>query len=285
MNGLMNCLVLWSRDHPDLDASLAGLEDWRWQDAEQGVRYAGARSAAWDTAFALRALTASPSAATRVREGLDRGVAFLRDAQLTVELPDPRAQDRDPILGGWCFSDGAHRWPVSDCTAEALTALLEARALLPPGRLAAALEFVLARQNADGGFATYERRRGGAWLERLNPSEMFGRCMTERSYVECTASALGALSRVRAARPDLAGARVETAIERAVQFLRSTQRADGSVPGFWGINFTYGIFHFVEGLRACGVGADDPALVRAAGASITRAVARIATSSIRKASR
>jgi len=264
VNGLMNCLVLWSRDHPDLDASLAGLEDWRWQDAEQGVRYAGARSAAWDTAFALRALTASPSAATRVREGLDRGVAFLRDAQLTVELPDPRAQDRDPILGGWCFSDGAHRWPVSDCTAEALTALLEARALLPPGRLAAALEFVLARQNADGGFATYERRRGGAWLERLNPSEMFGRCMTERSYVECTASALGALSRVRAARPDLAGARVETAIERAVQFLRSTQRADGSVPGFWGINFTYGIFHFVEGLRACGVGADDPALVRAA---------------------
>ncbi|PYN02958.1 MAG: hypothetical protein DME02_24495 [Candidatus Rokuibacteriota bacterium] len=153
---------------------------------------------------------------------------------------------------------------MSDCTAEALTALLEARALLPPGRLAAALEFVLARQNADGGFATYERRRGGAWLERLNPSEMFGRCMTERSYVECTASALGALSRVRAARPDLAGARVETAIERAVQFLRSTQRADGSVPGFWGINFTYGIFHFVEGLRACGVGADDPALVRAA---------------------
>src|SRR5439155_904895 len=99
---------------------------------------------------------------------------------------------------------------------------------------------------------------------RLNPSEMFGRCMTERSYVECTASALGALSRLRAARPELTSVRLDRAIDRGVRFLRSTQRPDGSVPGFWGVNFTYGIFHFVEGLRAAGVGAGDPALVRAA---------------------
>src|SRR5260221_13614751 len=56
-------------------------------------------------------------------------------------------------------------------------------------RLEAALAFILARQNDDGGFATYERRRGPGFLERLNPSEMFGPCMTELSYVECTASA------------------------------------------------------------------------------------------------
>jgi len=263
VNGLLNCLVLWSRAHPDLDASLAGLEDWRWEDAEQGIRYAGARSTAWDTAFALRALAAAPSASAPAHAGVARGAAFLRGAQLTVELPGGREQGRDPIRGGWCFSDGAHRWPVSDCTAEAVSALLEV-ARADPAPLGLARDFILARQNADGGFATYERRRGGAWLERLNPSEMFGRCMTERSYVECTASALGALSRLRAARPELTSVRLNRAIDRGVRFLRSTQRPDGSVPGFWGVNFTYGIFHFVEGLRAAGVGAGDPALVRAA---------------------
>jgi squalene cyclase len=46
--------------------------------------------------------------------------------------------------------------------------------------------------------------------------------------------------------------------------LRGCQRADGSVPGFWGINFTYAAFHVVRGLRAAGVAASDPTLERAA---------------------
>src|SRR5207249_621893 len=67
VNGLLNCLAIWSRDpdHPELAPSLRGLEHWRWQDAEQGVRFAGARSSSWDTAFALRALTEAPTWATQ----------------------------------------------------------------------------------------------------------------------------------------------------------------------------------------------------------------------------
>jgi 2,3-oxidosqualene cyclase len=276
VNGLLNCLAIWSRDpnHPDLAPSLDGLEHWRWEDPGQGVRFTGARSSAWDTAFALRAFGEAPARAARDAAAARRAYAFLRDAQMTRELPRWWDEDRDPIIGGGCFSDGAHRWPVSDCTAEAVSALLvvDGRAELAPpageriapARLAAAAEFILRRQNADGGFATYERRRGSAWLERLNPSEMFGRCMTERSYVECTASAIGALARLRAAERALVSPRLEGAIERGARFLRRAQRADGSVPGFWGINFTYGAFHFVEGLRAVGVAAADPALARAA---------------------
>jgi lanosterol synthase len=274
VNGLLNCLALFAGDprHPDLAPSLAGLEAWRWDD-EAGVRFAGARSNTWDTAFALEALAAgaaSPATADAVR----RGYAFLVGAQMTAELPSGEAVDRDPVLGGWCFSDGVHRWPVSDCAAEAVSALLavEARpALAPPAgeriprdRLRQAVDFILSRQNADGGFATYERRRAPVWLERLNPSEMFGRCMTERSYVECTASALVALGRVRDAVPSLAGDAVNGAIAAGVAFLRNAQRADGSVPGFWGINFTYGAFHFVRGLLAAGVRPDDAALRQAA---------------------
>ncbi len=118
--------------------------------------------------------------------------------------------------------------------------------------------FILARQNADGGFGTYERRRGPTWLEALNPSEMFGQCMTERSYIECTASCVAALAELRSAHPPLATPAVERAIGRGVHFLRASQRPDGAVLGFWGINVSYGIFHFVKGLRAAGVGPGRP---------------------------
>ena len=123
-------------------------------------------------------------------DSLRRAHLYLVNAQMQEELPDLARQDRDPIHGGWCFSDGRHRWPVSDCTAEALTAILEIETVpdlvptadrLHVGRVARGLEFVLARHNPDGGFSTYERIRGPAWLDRWNPSEMFRDCMTEHS--------------------------------------------------------------------------------------------------------
>jgi squalene/oxidosqualene cyclase-like protein len=132
------------------------------------------------------------------------------------------------------------------------------------GRLALAADFILSRQNSDGGFGTYERRRGGRLLELVNPSEMFGRCMTERSYIECTASAVKALARFRQHYPGWRRTTVDRAITRACRFLRSRQRADGSYPGFWGINFTYATFFVMEALHEAGVPMNDPLLQRAA---------------------
>ena len=277
VNGLLNCLAIHAADpsHPDLEASLDVLDAWRWSDADRGTRYAGARSQAWDTAFATRAVLqaalADPglSAATALR----RAHAYLRRTQIGEELEDHVTADRDGIRGGWCFSDGAHRWPVSDCTAEALTAILETERhpgvvrdadRIPVDRVRAALEFLLRRQNADGGFSTYEPERAGPWLARLNPAEMFRDCMRDRSYLECTASAIEALAAVREAFPDLMTGAVRLSLERGIAFVRRHQRPDGAFPAAWGINFTYGIFHVTKALRAAGISAGDPVLVRAA---------------------
>jgi lanosterol synthase len=144
--------------------------------------------------------------------------------------------------------------------------------LLAPEHLAAAVRFLLARQNRDGGFATYERRRGGKWLEQLNPSEMFGSCMTERSYIECTASAIRALRHVAELTPRTPTASTQAAydpaecaqaVARAQNFLLAQQRPDGAWPGFWGINFIYATGLAVAALRDAGLSADHESVRRA----------------------
>src|SRR6516162_7726935 len=133
-----------------------------------------------------------------------------------------------------------------------------------PEQLEAAVHFILDRQNADGGFGTYERRRGLSFLERLNPSEMFGDCMTELSYIECTASAVMALCAFRDQHPNRYRERIDQAVAAGCAVLRGRQHPDGSWPGFWGINFTYATWFAVAALRAAGTDRDDPDLARAA---------------------
>ncbi len=280
VDGLLNCLAMFAAGVPEdqLDRSLRGVGHWRWEDEEDGLRYTGARSSAWDTAFAVRAVSEARQASTTrgqdpvvgLEPALRRAHRWLQQTQLREEISNPAGAARDSVVGGWCFSDGAHRWPVSDCTAEALSAILavESAGLVPAEErfsdqwLRQAARFVLARQNPDGGFASYERRRGGRMLERVNPTELYANCMTERSYTECTASCVGALARYQRAFPT-SSVGLGSAIGRGVWFLRRRQRSDGSYPGAWGVNFTYAIFHVIEALRETGIAATDDTIVRA----------------------
>ena len=274
VNGLLNTLALFidNPSHPELEASLAGVEAWRWEDEKEGLRYVGARSNTWDTGFVLQAISEVCAPTSQTITAMTRAVQFLDRAQMTEETEDHERYWRDPALGGWCFSDGEHRWPVSDCTAEALSGLIAlyehpAYSSLPrldKERLRNGIRFILSRQNADGGFGTYERRRAGKLLELINPSEMFGQCMTELSYIECTASSLGAISHFRKLDPDFESDRLESVSQRAIALLKGQQKADGSWQGFWGINYTYATFHVARALRLAGINAEDEALQRAA---------------------
>jgi lanosterol synthase len=274
VSGILNTLALLSRDSQsrDVAASFAGIESWRWDDAANGSRYAGARSTTWDTSFAIQALLAGgPVRSLQLGESLRRAYRRLTEMQVTDEVAG-RGHARDPIQGGWCFSDGAHRWPVSDCTAEAAIAILDCDAVpglipvterLAEARLRQAGGFMLDRQNPDGGFGTYERRRGRRFLEGLNPSQMFGQCMTELSYLECTASSIRALVRLTRRNllsdPDVG----RDAIARGVAFILTQQQRDGSWPGFWGINYIYGTYFALAALRDADLPADHGAFVRA----------------------
>jgi lanosterol synthase len=272
VNGLLNTLALFHARHKDFRASFAGVDYWIWRDEAEGERFNGAHSHSWDTAFALQALLEGP-AVEEHRPFLEDGVRYLVGAQMTSDVPEAGRFHRDLRKGGWCFSDEHHQWPVSDCTGEAVSALCLASALLPgsklpsPGRIADAARFLLSRQNLDGGWGSYERSRGGWILRKLNPSEMFGNCMVEYSYVECTASCMQGLRHLIETEGELFSAReraeMEDAIARGAAMLRRTQEPEGGWPGFWGVNYTYGTLFGISGLLAAGAPKTDPAIGRA----------------------
>ncbi|MDE0387708.1 MAG: FAD-dependent monooxygenase [Rhodospirillales bacterium] len=262
VSGLLNMLALWLRDPNDADLrqALAKLDDWIWEDEEEGARVVGARSASWDSGFALQALVAVP-AFDGVGDALRRGADFLLGEQIAASFEGFREAHRTDPRGGWCFAGGWHGWPVSDCTAEAVLGLHAAgRGAAHASALRNAVGFMLRCQNRDGGFGSYEARRSAFGLEWMNPAEMFGDSMTEQSYVECTASCLAALAACTEDVPQIANGAVTGAMSRADAWLRRTQASDGSWRGVWGVQFIYGTLFGIRGLLAAGASPGDPAL-------------------------
>jgi lanosterol synthase len=267
VSGLLGILALHVADpaDPEIDAGLSALEAWAFEDEAEGFRITGARSQTWDTAFALEALAAA-SPETRGDPRIDEALRFLAAQQIQAPFEGHRWAYRVDPSGGFCFAHVGHGWPVSDCTAEALLALFHAPAELEldPELFHSGVAFMLRCQNRDGGFGSYEARRTELPLEALNPSEMFLDCMTEGSYVECTASCVAALAAHSARFPAHALApSVRRAIARASDHLRRTQRGDGAWDGAWGVHSIYGALFGIRGLRAAGTPPGDPALRRA----------------------
>ncbi len=287
VNGLLFALVLHTLDPNDLDLAKqlarfggdvdddAPVKGWIWEDDAEGLRVAGARSATWDTSFAIQALSeVRHGLQGQHRETLDdalKGALAWLETQQIHEPPhgtvaDYKAQDRVDPTGGFCFAGVWHGWPVSDCTAEALLAFLEASTEVYTPKesvIAAGVRFLLQAQNTDGGFGSYENRKVDTGLEWMNPAEMFGDSMTEMSYYECTASNIAALAAVRERFPTMMRAEIDRAIERAATYLRKSQNSDGSWDGAWGVAYLYGTLFGVRGLRAAGASANDPAVQKA----------------------
>jgi len=284
VNKSLNMLVSFIEGGADCEQfqrHLLRVPDYLWV-SEDGMKMQGYNgSQCWDTSFTAQAFVDSgvieEAPLKKIYSFLERTqilsteVSGSTGAALYESEPMRKKYYRHVSKGGWPFSTSAHGWPISDCTAEALKAMLMLRNLpvaqsweeMPDSRYFDAVNVLLTLQNTDGGFATYENNRGYAWFEWLNPSEVFGDIMIDYSYVECTNASIGALASFAKQFPNHRHAEVIRAVARARQFLLDIQREDGSWYGSWACCFTYASWFGVEGLLQAGEPMHSPNLKRA----------------------
>ncbi len=266
VNRVLNALVYHFNEPGGEEEQLAfSAMDLYLCETPRGIHMDGYSSTAlWDTAFAVQALLEAGDAPW---EALCRAHDFIRDNQICREMPEREQFYRSQALGGWPFGDATSGWPVTDCTAEGLRCVLAlgpiAERSVTPEMLDESVTLLLSYQNDDGGWSSYEEQRGPRWLERLNPSNVFGDIMVEHSYVECSSAVMRGLLAYRDRFTTKFTREIAQALVRGEAFIRNIQGTDGSFYGSWGVCYTYGAWFGVEGLRAVGAPPDDPAIERA----------------------
>ncbi|OBA26575.1 terpene synthase [Hanseniaspora valbyensis NRRL Y-1626] len=171
---------------------------------------------------------------------------------------------RDKRKGGWPFSTKPQGYTVSDCTAEAMKAIImvkncplykDVHHLMEDSRLHDSVDILLSLQNIKsfeyGSFSTYEQIKAPLALEALNPAEVFGNIMVEYPYVECTDSSVLGLAYFRD-HHDYKKDLINKRIDLALNYIKKVQKEDGSWYGCWGVCFTYAGMFALEALYTVG---------------------------------
>lgn len=264
VNQPMSLVCCYIRDGPDsytVRRLRERMEDGIFVNAD-GMMVCGTNGVqSWDTAFAIQAVVSSGLANDpRWRPMMEKALEFLDNQQIREEVKDMDKCYRHPRKGAWAFSTKVQGYAVSDCVSEALKSviLLQKEASGYPQRLDDrrifdAVDTLLTYQDPKtGGCASYERPRGGQWMEMLNAAEIFGNIMVEYLYPECTTAAVTTLKLFQKHWPDYRAKEVSTFIERAVRWIKTAQYDHGGWYGSWAICFTYATMFGLESLATIG---------------------------------
>lgn len=244
-------------DHPLIAGAIQGLETYLtsdWTQHNRTTTLQNVTSAVWDTALishALQAAGLSSSHPAIVRAGqylLSKQHRKLGDWQFGVTDPEP---------GGWGFSHANTINPDIDDTTAALRAIHPYA--LPEDDAAArerGLQWLLAMQNSDGGWAAFERGANSKLISWV-PLDGAEDAATDPSTADLTGRTLEYLGRY---------ARLTTEhrfIRRAANWLYSYQEPDGSWYGRWGVCYIYGTWAALTGLAAVSESPQHPQIRRA----------------------
>ncbi|XP_063155921.1 lanosterol synthase-like [Candoia aspera] len=235
------------------------IYDYLWL-GEEGMMMKVMGSQTWDAAFTVQGfLEAGVQNDPEYNACLKKAHTFFKCSQIVDNPPNYQRYYRQMNKGGFPFSNRDNDWMVCDCTAEAARVLMLLEEQCPfieehvaLQRLFDAVNVLLNMRNSDGGYSTYETRRGSQLLEAINCAEIYADCMVDHTYTECTSSVMQGLKYFQKRFPDHRQEEISDTLHKALQYCRNMQKADGSWIGRWGVCFTYGTWFALEAFACMG---------------------------------
>jgi squalene-hopene/tetraprenyl-beta-curcumene cyclase len=210
-------------------------------------------SPVWDTA--LTALALSCGGLRGSHPAMVKACKWLADKQI---FKSGDWSTKRPLLepGGWAFEFENNWYPDIDDTAVVLMLLnnYEQKGFLNPENLKKGIRWVLGMQGRDGGWGAFDVNNNWDVFNQIPFGDL--EAMIDPSTPDITGRVLEMLGRIEYPMASLE-------VKGALKFLKRTQEKDGLWWGRWGVNYSYGTWSVLEGLRSIGEDMTKPYVQKA----------------------
>ncbi|NHN35285.1 squalene--hopene cyclase [Paenibacillus agricola] len=234
----------YDKQHPVITSAVQGLVATLCH-TDGKVLLQNSPSEVWDTALLSHALQESGTSAGSM--AIQNAASYLLSKQ-HWKFGDWSVHNRNPVPGGWGFSDSNTINPDVDDTTAALRAIKRLTLIKPSYRDAwnRGLNWTLSMQNKDGGWPAFEKDTDHEILTWL-PVDEAKTAAIDPSTTDLTGRTLEFLG-------STAGLGLNHSfIRRGTNWLIDHQEADGSWYGRWGICYIYGTWAALTGMMSAGV--------------------------------
>jgi len=212
-------------------------------DDSEDFRIQPCLSPIWDTAINIISLAESGVAPDD--PNLQKAAEWLVNKEVRIR-GDWSVNNSYPQASGWAFEYNNVYYPDTDDTAMVLMALRLVRSKDPQAlneTFRRALDWQLSFQCRGGGWAAFDKNVTTPWLEDMPFADH--NAILDPTCSDLTARTLELLGYI--------GFDPKTrSVRDAIQYLIDTQDEDGSWYGRWGVNYIYGTWQVLRGLRAIG---------------------------------